>query len=150
MIDGSRSGRRAFAGAVAGIALATLLGATPFAHAQDARAAEAQRHAREWLALTDSADGPGSWAAAGRKFRDAITAERWAESLAAVRTPRGAVAQRAVVSTRFEKSFPGAPDGDYAIVVFRTAFAKHAEGGETVVLESEPDAVWRVVGYSVL
>lgn len=143
-------GRRIFAAALAGLAAAALFAAAPIAQAQDARGVDAQRQARDWLALTDRSDGPGSWAGAGRKFRDAITADRWIESLAAVRSPRGALVQRAVVSTRFEKSFPGAPDGDYAIVLFRTAFANRAESGETLVLEREPDGVWRVVGYSVL
>jgi len=143
-------GRRIFASALAGLAAAALFAAAPIAQAQDARSVEAQRQARDWLALTDRADGPGSWAAAGRKFRDAITADRWTASLAVVRSPLGALVQRAVVSTRFEKSLAGAPDGDYAIVLFRTAFANHAGAGETLVLEREPDGAWRVVGYTVL
>jgi Protein of unknown function (DUF4019) len=142
--------RRRFVAAMAALMAGAMLSAAPLLQAQDARSIEAQRQSREWLALTDRGDGAGSWAAAGLKFREAITAERWSESLSAVRTPRGPVVQRAVVATRFEKSFPGAPEGDYAIVQFRTAFAKLVEGGETLVLEHEPDGVWRVVGYSVL
>jgi hypothetical protein len=34
--------------------------------------------------------------------------------------------------------------------VFRTSFAKHTEGQETLTLEREPDGVWRVIGYSIL
>ena len=66
-----------------------------------------------------------------------------------MRTPLGAFEQRAVVSTRFEKSFGGAPDGEYAIVVFRTSFANRTDAEETVTLEREADGMWRVVGYAI-
>ena len=61
-----------------------------------------------------------SWKTAGKRFRDAITADRWAESLKQVRPPLGALSQRGMLATQFRKNIPGAPDGDYAIVVFRT------------------------------
>jgi hypothetical protein len=63
--------------------------------------------------------------------------------------PRGSVVQRTLASTRFEKSFPGAPEGEYAVLAFRTAFEKEAGGTETVTLEREPDGIWRVVGYTI-
>ena len=119
------------------------------ASAQDVAATTAQRIAREWLAITDRGDGGASWDAAAKLFRDAITRERWSESLTAVRSPLGAVEQRTVLSTSFEKSFPGAPQGDYAIVLFRTAFAKRADSQETVTLAREQDGAWRVVGYFI-
>lgn len=143
MTGGRRSALRA------ALALAALVAGVRPAAAQVGASVEATRAAREWLALTDAGDGAGSWKAAGLQFRNAITADRWSEALAAVRRPLGALGQRTVLSTRLEKAIPGAPDGDYAVVLFRTSFAQKADGGETVTLAREQDGRWRVVGYFV-
>jgi Protein of unknown function (DUF4019) len=116
--------------------------------AQDARSAAAQNAAREWLVLTDRLDGAASWNAAGAKFRSASPVDRWTDALKQVRGPLGALATRAVDSTRFAQSFPGFPVGDYAMIVFRTSFANKTVSRETITLEREGDA-WRVVGYAI-
>ena len=131
------------------LALAAALCYAGHLAAQDPRASLAQEAARAWLAHTDRGDAAASWNDAGKQFRNAITVERWAQSLNQVRPPLGAVSQRALLKTQFRKSFPGAPDGEYAIVVFRTTFAKKANASETVTLEHESDGAWRVVGYFV-
>jgi hypothetical protein len=133
------------------VLLLVALLATGVAFAQDPRASAAQKAARDFLVLTDGGDGPASWAAAGRQFRSAITVERWTDSLNAVRPPLGALVERTLFSTQLARTFPGAPtEGDYALLVFRTSFAKRTEGQETLTLEREPDGVWRVIGYSIL
>ncbi len=108
-----------------------------------------QKIARDWLAMADKEDAKGTWTMAGKKFQDSITEEQWSQSLVQVHMPIGKTLQRAVVSTSFDKSFPGAPEGDYATVDFRTSFERRLDGGETVSLEHEPDGVWRVIGYSI-
>jgi len=120
-----------------------------FALAQDPKATAAQGAAREWLALADRADAQASWNAAGKKFQAAMPATGWADALAKARTPMGAVKSRTIFKTDFTKSFPGAPDGDYALIVYTTSFAKKAEGHETLTLERESDGKWRVVGYFI-
>jgi hypothetical protein len=127
---------------------AALFYAGPLA-AQDPRASLVQETARTWLADTDRGNAVQSWKSAGKQFRNAITADRWAESLKQVRPPLGATSQRAVLATQFRKNIPGAPDSEYAIIVFRTTFAKKADGRETLTLEHEADGVWRVIGYFV-
>jgi hypothetical protein len=117
--------------------------------AQDPRASLVQETARSWLAHTDRGDAAASWKNAGKQFRNAITVERWSEALNQVRPPLGAVSQRALLKTEFRRSFPGAPDGDYSVVIFRTTFAKKSDANETVTLEHEPDGAWRVIGYLV-
>lgn len=119
------------------------------AAAQDPRTTEVQGVARAWLRHADRLDGAATWAAAGAKFKAAITPARWTEALRAARSPWGAVEQRALTSTRFDTAFAGAPPGDYALVQFRTAYAKKSEGHETVTLEREPDGTWRVIGYFI-
>jgi hypothetical protein len=120
-----------------------------FAPGQDPAATTVQHTARDWLVLTDRGDGAASWDAAARQFKNLLPREDWADLLQKSRDPFGALAQRTVLSTTFATSFPGAPDGNYAIVVFRTSFAKKTDAAETVTLEREADGAWRVVGYVI-
>ena len=120
------------------------------ARAQDPQTTIVQKAARDWLALTDRGDAKASWNAAGKQFQNAISADRWAEGLKALRLPLGAIAGRTMLSTEFTKSFPGAADGDYAMLVFRTNFGKKTDGRETVTLQRESDGNWRVIGYSII
>ncbi len=101
------------------------------------------------VALADSLDGGTTWRTSGEKFRAAMTVERWSEALAKVRGPLGATQQRTAASTTFSHALPGVPDGDYATIEFRTAFARKAESSETVRLEREHDGAWRVIGYFI-
>jgi hypothetical protein len=121
----------------------------PPALAQDARETTVQTAAREWLALIDRGDHAASWKAAGAKFKADITEERWSDASKAVTEQFGRAVQRSVRKTNFTRSFPGVLDGDYALVIFRTAFAHKTEGEETVTLEHEPDGKWRVIGYFI-
>jgi hypothetical protein len=117
--------------------------------AQDPRATAAQKEARSWLALTDRGDALASWSVTGKQFQNAISADKWADSLKQVRSPLGALVERTLLSTQFTTSFQGAPDGDYVLLVFRSSFAKKIDSGETVTLEHEADGAWRVIGYLI-
>jgi hypothetical protein len=119
------------------------------AQAQDPQSTLVQKVARDWLALIDSQGALASWNAAGSKFTEAITPDRWGESLQQVRAPFGALEQRSMLATSFSKALPGAPDGEYALVQFRTTFAKKTDARETVTLEREADGAWRVIGYFI-
>jgi len=142
MLRVSRRGiLRGFAASLLLVAFAT--------SAQDPRDAIVQNAARTWLALVDVGDAPASWKAAGKKFQDVITPERWAEGLQVVRGPLGPLTQRAVVSTHFGDEFPGGAKGEYATVQFRSSFANRELAGETLTLEREADGVWHVIGYTV-
>ena len=116
--------------------------------AQDARATEAQSAALTWLALADNGEGLASYAAAGARFRETIPGERWVAGLGEARKTFGDLVQRAVVSTQMTRTLQGLPDGDYATLVFRTAFAKKELAQEVVTMEFTGNA-WHVVGYIV-
>jgi hypothetical protein len=126
-----------------------LLGANA-ALAQDPRATSMQQAARVFLALTDRDDGMASWQLAGKQFQKAITDARWTEALHSVRVPLGSVVERALLSTKFTTNFVGAaPEGEYALLLFRTSFDNRTDARETVTLEREPDGAWRVIGYFI-
>jgi hypothetical protein len=123
--------------------------ATNAALAQDPRATAAQAAARDWLELTDRGNAQASWATAGKKFQAALPASGWADSLKKARAPFGAITSRAIFKTVFQTTFPGAPEGDYALIDYTTNFAGRPAAHETVTLERETDGAWRVVGYYI-
>ena len=143
--------RRMFAGHPTARALAMLAClAAAVAFAQDPRSVLAQKAAREWLAQTDKVDAAASYDAAGSKFKEAITVDRWEEALQKARAPLGALEQRTTFETSFDKALPGGgPSGEFALVMYRTVFAKKTESTETVTLERERDGTWRVIGYFI-
>ena len=123
--------------------------ATPVAVAQDPRASAAMAAARDWLLMTDHGDAAESHKRAGARFRTAMSVADWQSALARERTPRGAVVQRALTQTAFQASLAAGVDGDFALLQFRTSFAKQTEAGESVTLEREADGAWRVIGYFI-
>lgn len=119
------------------------------AQAQDPRGTVVHAAAMAWLAQADKFDAQGTWNAAGEKFQKQMSAQQWGTALHSAREPLGAVTQRALVATSFATQMPGAPDGDYAQLQFRTAFANKTEAHESVTLEHQPDGQWRVIGYFI-
>jgi len=138
--------RRHFVGA---LALAAAALAAPAAFGQDPRASAAVTAARDWLLMTDHGDAAESHKRAGARFRTAMSVADWQVALARERTPRGAVVQRALAQTAFQVSLGPGVDGDFALLQFRTAFAKQSDAGETLTLEREADGAWRVIGYFI-
>lgn len=127
-----------------------LLAAAAGVSAQDPRATAAVAAARDWLALVDSGDTTGSYKAAGAKFRKALGDREWVAANARERTPRGAVTARTLFQTALNAKVPESyGPGEYALLGFRTSFAKQLDARETVTLERESDGVWRVIGYFV-
>jgi len=130
------------------VAIVCLLAGGAFA--QDPNSILAQKAAREWLAMTDKVDAAASYDAAGAKFKEAVTGDKWADALQKARGPLGALDQRSILQSSFDKKLPdGGPEGEYALIQYRTAFAKKADSVETVTLEREKDGVWRVIGYFI-
>lgn len=110
---------------------------------------DAERAARDWLALADTGDASGSWAAAASLFREAASAEQWAHALAASRAPLGAVQERTLQAAHPATELPGAPDGEYVVFEFRTRFERKRAGIETVSPMRDRDGQWRVSGYYI-
>ena len=130
--------------------LAGLLLAATVAQAQDPRASTVQSVARQWLALADTYDAQATWKAAGERFQQALSLERWADGLEKQRKPGGRVLQRTVAATTFSSSFSGLPEGgNYALVRFRTSFENRTVIEEDVTLEQEAGGAWKVIGYVI-
>lgn len=104
--------------------------------------------ANEWLALVDNGQFETSWERSASLFRNALSASQWEASLSAVRRPLGKLVSREVLSAVFMTALPGAPDGQYVVIQYRTAFENKQAAVETVTPMRE-DGAWKVSGYYI-
>lgn len=109
--------------------------------------AAAASAALTWLKLVDAGDYAQSWATAAELFRNRIGRDAWVSRVSGLRDPLGAVTSRELAGAKFERSLPGAPDGEYVIVRYTTRFEHKAGAVETVVPMKDTDGHWHVSGY---
>ena len=120
---------------------------SPDIHAT-ARAA-AVESAQAWLALVDSGNFGQSWENAATLFKSAVTQADWEKAVSTVRTPLGKLVTRKIKSQQYATSLPGAPDGEYVMIQFDTAFEHKAVAVETITPMLDKDGKWRVSGYFI-
>ncbi len=61
----------------------------------------------------------------------------------------GLARSRELIDATFTTSLPGAPDGRYVVLQYRTEFANRKDAVETVTLMLDEDGTWQVSGYYV-
>jgi hypothetical protein len=105
--------------------------------------------AKAWLAQVDQGAYAASWEAAATPFKAAVTPEQWETSMKSVRAPLGAVVVRKMKSAKFTTTLPGAPDGNYVVITYRTGFAAKKRAVETVTPLLDADGAWHVAGYFI-
>ncbi|WP_263367251.1 DUF4019 domain-containing protein [Edaphobacter bradus] len=133
-----------------GLLAGLLMGVTLSGAAQqDTKTLAAQRADMTWLALVDSEQYDQSWKDAGPAFQSAVTQEKWTETIKRVRDQMGKLVVRRLKSASYSKSLPGAPDGEYEVIIFETSFEHKQVGYETVITSVQKDGAWRVVGYYI-
>jgi len=109
----------------------------------------AQTAAEQWLALVDAGNYGDSYKAAAAYFQTAVTPEQWQQSMVAVRKPLGDLVSRKFKNAQYTKTVPGAPDGEYVVLQFDTAFANKQAAVETVTPMLAADGTWKVSGYYI-
>jgi len=105
--------------------------------------------ANHWLALVDSGDYAASWETAAPVFKNSITKEKWTELLQANRAPLGKIVSRNVQSAVYTTHLPGAPDGQYVVIVYESSFEHKKPAVETVTPSLGADGQWKVSGYFI-
>jgi len=105
--------------------------------------------AEEWMALVDEGRYGDSWQASSELFRIAVTKEQWESSLRGVRMPLGNVVSRKVSSMQYVEELPGAPDGQYVVIQYKTSLEFKKSAVETVTPMIDKDGQWRVSGYYI-
>lgn len=118
----------------------------PASEKMESKAVEA---ALQWLSGVDNGDYGGSLRESAAYFKGAIGKDQWEQAMKGVREPLGRVFTRTLKDAVHRTSLPGAPDGDYVVIRFETAFENKANAIETVTPTLEKDGVWRVAGYYI-
>ncbi len=108
----------------------------------------AQAAGEKWLSLLDRGEYGTAWDQCAQLFRQRVTREQWVVSLPSTRGPFGAMKSRKVEVAGYKTSLPGAPDGQYVTVRYRTSF-EAKEGAEELITLALEDGVWRPTGYSI-
>jgi len=102
-----------------------------------------------WLKLLDDGEYDQCWENASEFFKAAVDKTSSAQYLAAARRPLGGLVSREVFNAEYQESLPGAPDGQYVVIVFKTEFQNKKLSYETVTPKLEADGTWRVSGYYI-
>jgi len=122
-------------------------GASP----QSSPAAEkaAVESAQNWLVLVDAGNYAKSWEDAAALLKSSASQADFEKSVQAARTPLGKMLTRRIQSQQFTTSLPGAPDGQYVVIQYQTAFEHKAAATETITPMLDKDGQWRVSGYYI-
>jgi len=105
--------------------------------------------ARAWLSLVDEGKYAESWNQAATFFKGAVTQESWIQSLKSYRQPLGKNKSRKRISSKYTRTLPGAPDGEYVVIEYRSSFEKKQSAVETITPMLDRDGIWRVSGYYI-
>lgn len=110
---------------------------------------EAVKAAKEWLSLVDEGKYSQSWNEAAQLFKNAVTKEKWEQTIQGLRPSFGKPISREIKSATYKTSLPGAPDGEYVIIQFKTEFEHKASAIETITPMKDKDGAWRASGYYI-
>lgn len=105
--------------------------------------------AKAWLSLIDNGNYSGSWKDAAAYFQAAVSEQSWKSSLRAVRKPLGKLVSRNMLKSQESSSLPGAPDGKYFVMSFKTSFEHKKSAVETVTFMLDKNGKWSAAGYFI-
>ena len=132
---------------ILGIVIVGIMGCTSQSNPEAER--EAINSAQAWLELVDNEKYMESWEEAAKYFKSAISKDKWQETIKAVRKPLGKTVSRKLKSQRYMTSLPGAPDGQYVVIQYKTSFENKKSAIETITPMIGKDNKWRVSGYYI-
>ncbi len=118
-------------------------------HADDLDIAPAMTAAAAWLATVDAGRYAQSWDDASPLLQQSMPKTQWETTLAPVRQPLGGLVVRKLRSATYTTTIPGAPEGQYVVVVYDTRFENRPVAFETVTPMREKDGSWKVSGYFI-
>ncbi|HBC86111.1 MAG TPA: hypothetical protein DCZ94_04065 [Lentisphaeria bacterium] len=117
--------------------------------AADEKENKAVEAAKAWLTLVDSEKYNESWDAAAEYFRNAVKKDKWQEMVSPIRKPLGKLVSREIDTKTYATELPGAPDGEYYILQFKSSFENKKSAVETVTVMLEKDGSWKAAGYFI-
>jgi hypothetical protein len=105
--------------------------------------------ATDWLHLIDDGNYVQSWSETAGIFRNAVPRDKWESTMTSLRKSFGETICRSLRSREYMTSIPGAPDGEYVVIIFKTSFKNKKDSLETVTTMKDTDGKWRVSGYYI-
>jgi hypothetical protein len=117
--------------------------------ADHAKEQSAVNSAKAWLKLVDGGKYAESWDEASQYFKNAVPRDQWKTSLESFRSPLGEVLSRNLKSKHYTKTLPGAPDGEYVVILYETSFKNKQHAKETITPMRDQDGKWKVSGYYI-
>ncbi|MDD5546426.1 MAG: DUF4019 domain-containing protein [Candidatus Omnitrophica bacterium] len=105
--------------------------------------------AKNWLESVDQKNYAKSYDDAAEFFKVMVKKDEWINTLTNLRSMLGPVESRELISEKYQEKMPGAPDGEYVIIVYKTDFRKKSDAREVVVPMLDKDGKWRVSGYHI-
>ena len=118
------------------------------AGASEQKTRAADQAAGKWLALVDARDYDEAWRRAASLFKLQVGIEQWHNAVAAARTPLGSMISRELIAADYVTSLPGAPDGEYVVLQYRSEFDNKKSAIATVTPMFD-NGRWRVSGYYI-
>ncbi len=109
----------------------------------------AQSAAEVWLALSDDGRYDAGYQGTAGIFQKLVNQAQWTKMVSAGRGPLGKVVTRKVKDSKFTTTMPGAPDGQYVVIHYDTAFEKKASAVEVLTVLLDADGQWKVCGYFI-
>ena len=105
--------------------------------------------AEAWLKHLDSKEYDKCWGTFSTVFRSKISKDDLTKQLKLALDPMGKMKSRTIQSKMYHTKLPGAPDGEYLVIQYKTSFEKKESAIETITPTKDKDGVWRVSGYYI-
>ncbi len=105
--------------------------------------------AEAWLELVDAGMFAESWDEAAGLVKSAVSKAEWEESMPGVRASLGKVESRQLAGQQYTTSLPGAPEGEYVMIQYKTTFENKKDAVEEITPTLAKDGKWRVSGYHI-
>jgi len=128
------------------IFLALIIGC--FSLSVSADETQAVEASSSWLVTIDQSNYAKSWFESAPFFQSQITEEKWAKAAESARKPLGKLLNRKLSQAEAHSSLLGAPDGEYYVIVYSSAFENNAHATETVTVVHAGEE-WKAVGYFI-
>lgn len=109
----------------------------------------AQPAATEWLVLVDAGKYVESWEKMSPGFKKKVSKRKWKSTVEKIREPLGKFTTRKLKSAEYSKELPGAPEGEYVMLQYDSAFERRPAAVEKITLILGRDLYWRVSSYAV-
>jgi len=103
--------------------------------------------ARKWLKILDKNQFGHCWENSSVLVKKNLSKEAFIKEATRSRQPFGSFIKRDIIMSQPKVELPGSPKGKYVIIKFESEFVNKKKVTQTVIVQQDPDQVWRVAAY---